>query len=61
MDFNSSATFLPNLVSLVHMVQEILDKMGQNIKNTKVLLVCGTVLVLLGISHLCAPRTPCTN
>ena len=33
---NSSATFLPNLASLVHMVQEILDKIGQSIKNTKV-------------------------
>ena len=32
---DSSATFSPNLASLVRMVQEILDKIGQSIKNTK--------------------------
>ena len=35
---NSSATFSLNLASLGRMVQEILDKIGEIIKNTKVLL-----------------------
>ena len=33
--YGISATFSPNLASLVCMVQEILDKIGQSIKNTK--------------------------
>ena len=35
---NSLATFSLNLASLGRMVQEILDKIGEIIKNTKVLL-----------------------
>ena len=34
---NSSATFSPNLASLVRMAQEILDKIGQNNYNEYIL------------------------